>query len=94
MNAVNAMAEKYRMPVVYSTHPRSAKFIEKRSFMFHPLVRQMKPFGFFDYNALQKNAFCVVSDSGTLAEESSIFIFRAFQSELPRKGRKPLTKAT
>jgi UDP-N-acetylglucosamine 2-epimerase (non-hydrolysing) len=75
MGAVNAMAEKYRMPVVYSTHPRSAKFIEKRGFIFNPLVRQMKPFGFFDYNALQKNAFCVVSDSGTLAEESSILHF-------------------
>jgi UDP-N-acetyl-L-fucosamine synthase len=71
MNAINEMAKKYKMPIIYSIHPRSAKFIEKRKFIFHSLVKQMKPFGFSDYNALQKNAFCVVSDSGTLAEESS-----------------------
>lgn len=73
MNAVNAMAEKYNMPIIYSTHPRSAKYIEKRNFKFHPLVRQLKPFGFYDYNNLQLNAYCVVSDSGTLPEESSFF---------------------
>ena len=73
MNAVNAMAEKYEMPVIYSTHPRSAKFIEQRGFRFHENVRSLKPFGFSDYNNLQKNAFCVVSDSGTLPEESSYF---------------------
>ena len=73
MNAVNSLAEKYQMPVIYSTHPRSAKFIEKRGFTFHPLVQNLKPFGFTDYNKLQTNAFCVVSDSGTLPEESSYF---------------------
>ena len=73
MNAVNAMAEKYGMPVIYSTHPRSKKFIEQRDFKFHPNVRSMKPFGFSDYNHLQMNAYCVVSDSGTLPEESSYF---------------------
>lgn len=73
MNAVNAMAERYDMPVIYSTHPRSRKFIEEREFKFHPNVRSMKPFGFSDYNNLQKNAFCVVSDSGTLPEEASYF---------------------
>lgn len=73
MNAVNAMAEKYAMPVIYSTHPRSAKFIEKRGFKFHENVRSLKPFGFWDYNNLQMNAFCVVSDSGTLPEESAYF---------------------
>jgi UDP-N-acetylglucosamine 2-epimerase len=73
MNTVNAMAEKYEMPVVYSTHPRSAKFIDERNFKFHKNVRSLKPFGFSDYNNLQKNAFCVVSDSGTLPEESSYF---------------------
>lgn len=73
MNAVNAMADKYDMPVIYSTHPRSAKFIEERDFKFHKNVRNLKPFGFSDYNNLQKNAFCVVSDSGTLPEESSYF---------------------
>ena len=73
MNAVNAMAEKYQMPIIYSTHPRSANYIKKRNFKFHPLVQQLKPFGFSDYNNLQLNAYCVVSDSGTLPEESSFF---------------------
>jgi UDP-N-acetylglucosamine 2-epimerase len=73
MNAVNALAEKYNMPVIYSTHPRSEKFIVQRGFRFHKNVRSLKPFGFSDYNHLQINAFCVVSDSGTLPEESSYF---------------------
>jgi len=75
MNAVNVMAEHYDMPVIYSTHPRSAKFIEKRKFKFHPNVRSMKPFGFMDYNHLQMNAYCVVSDSGTIPEESNYLGF-------------------
>ncbi|MCU5077687.1 UDP-N-acetylglucosamine 2-epimerase (non-hydrolyzing) [Bacillus cereus] len=73
MDAINAMAEKYDIPVIYSTHPRSAKFIEQRGFKFHPNVQTLKPFGFSDYNHLQMNAFCVVSDSGTLPEEASYF---------------------
>jgi len=77
MNAVNAMAEYYNIPVIYSTHPRSKKFIEQRGFKFHPSVRSLKPFGFSDYINLQLNAFCVVSDSGTLAEEASYFKFPA-----------------
>jgi UDP-N-acetylglucosamine 2-epimerase len=77
MSAVNTMAEEYDMPVIYSTHPRSAKFIEQRGFKFHPNVRSLKPFGFSDYNHLQLNAFCVVSDSGTLPEEASYFRFPA-----------------
>lgn len=77
MNAVNAMAETYDMPVIYSTHPRSKKFIEQRGFKFHHNVRSLQPFGFADYNNLQRNAFCVVSDSGTIAEEASYFKFPA-----------------
>lgn len=77
MKAVNDMAEKYQMPVIYSAHPRSRSFIEKRRFAFHPFVRQMEPFGFFDYNKLQMNAYCVLSDSGTLSEESAILDFPA-----------------
>lgn len=77
MNAVNAMAENYNMPVIYSTHPRSKRFIENRGFKFHPNVRSLKPFGFSDYNNLQLNAFCVVSDSGTIPEEASYFKFPA-----------------
>ena len=74
MNAVNAMAEKYDIPILYSCHPRSAKFIEKRGFVFDDRVRQSQPLGFHDYNHLQMNAFAVVSDSGTLPEESSFFL--------------------
>ena len=75
MGAVNNIAEHYQMPVIYSTHPRSKKFIEARGFKFHPLVKSMKPFGFLDYNKLQKNSFCVLSDSGTLSEESAMLGF-------------------
>jgi len=74
MNAVNAMAEKYDMPILYSCHPRSEKFIEKRGFVFDKRVIKHKPLGFHDYNNLQMNAFAVVSDSGTLPEESSFFL--------------------
>ena len=74
MNAVNALAERYDMPILYSCHPRSAKFIKERQFVFDPRVRQNKPLGFHDYNHLQMNAFAVVSDSGTLPEESSFFL--------------------
>ena len=74
MNAVNALAERYDLPILYSCHPRSAKYIEKRGFVFDPRVRQHKPLGFHDYNCLQMHAFCVVSDSGTLPEESSFFL--------------------
>ena len=73
MNAVNAMAEKYDMPILYSCHPRSKKFIEQRGFEFDKRVIRHQPLGFHDYNKLQMNAFCVVSDSGTLPEESSFF---------------------
>lgn len=72
MESINAIAEKYQVPVIYSTHPRSRKFIEKRNFKFHPLVQNLKPFGLFEYVKLEKNALCVLSDSGTLTEESAI----------------------
>lgn len=75
MNAVNAMAETYQMPVIYSLHPRSAKFVAERGFAFHALVRKMPPFNFTDYSALMKNAYCVVSDSGTMPEEAAVSHF-------------------
>lgn len=75
MNALNSIAETYQLPIIYSTHPRSWKKIKERGFKFHPLIRQLKPFGFFDYNKLQLNSFCVLSDSGTLSEESAILGF-------------------
>lgn len=75
MNAINHMAETYQVPVIYSTHPRSRKFIEQRHFQFHPLVRSLPPFGLFDYNHLQMNSLVVLSDSGTLSEESAMLGF-------------------
>ena len=76
-DALNAIAEKYDMPVIYSTHPRSWKRIEAMNIKFHKNIRQLKPFGFYDYNKLQKESFCVLSDSGSLAEESNIMGFAA-----------------
>lgn len=73
MNAVNAMAEQYDLPILYSCHPRSAKFIERRGFVFDRRIIRNKPLGFHDYNKLQLDAFAVVSDSGTLPEESAFF---------------------
>ena len=71
--AINKMAEKYDMPILYSCHPRSRKRLEASGFQLDPRVIQHEPLGFHDYNCLQMNAFAVVSDSGTLPEESSFF---------------------
>ena len=72
-NAINKMAEKYDMPILYSCHPRSRKRLESTGFQLDSRVRMNQPLGFHDYNCLQMNAFCCVSDSGTLPEESSFF---------------------
>ena len=72
-HAINAMAEKYNLPILYSCHPRSKKRIEATGFQLDKRVIRHEPLGFHDYNCLQMNAFCVVSDSGTLPEESSFF---------------------
>ena len=77
MSAVNAMAQYYDMPILYSCHPRSEKHINERGFQFDKRVIKHKPLGFFDYNKLQQNAYCVVSDSGTLPEESAALHFPA-----------------
>ena len=71
--AINSLAEEYGKPVLYSCHPRSRKRLEQTGFRLHPMVRTHEPMGFHDYNCLQMNAFAVVSDSGTLPEESSYF---------------------
>ncbi len=71
--AINHLAQTYDMPILYSCHPRSRKFLEQRGFVLDERVRLHEPLGFHDYNHLQMNAFCVVSDSGTLPEESSFF---------------------
>ncbi len=72
-NAINKLADKYDIPVLYSCHPRSKKKLEEANFKLSDNVIQHEPLGFHDYNALQMNAFCVVSDSGTLPEEASFF---------------------
>lgn len=72
-DAINKMAEKYDMPILYSCHPRSKKRLEQSGFVLDKRVMRNEPLGFHDYNCLQMNAFCVVSDSGTLPEESSFF---------------------
>lgn len=77
-NAINKMAEKYDMPILYSCHPRSKKKIEERNFKLDSRVIKHEPMGFHDYNKLQMNAFCVVSDSGTLPEESSFFTSQGY----------------
>lgn len=73
-NAINKMAEKYNMPILYSCHPRPRKRLESSGFVLDSRVMKHEPMGFHDYNCLQMNAYCVVSDSGTLPEESSFFL--------------------
>lgn len=72
MPALNDIAEKYQVPVIFSTHPRTRKKLEERKFVMHPLIRNLKPLGFIEYVALQENAKFVLSDSGTLTEESAM----------------------
>ena len=73
--SINAIAEKYQMPIIFSCHPRTRKRIAAEKIEFNPLIKNLEPLGFIDYNALQINSFCVLSDSGTLAEETAIMHF-------------------
>lgn len=77
VDSINAVAEKYGLPIIFSTHPRTQKKIDAGEIKFNPLVKIMKPLGFADYIKLQENAFCVISDSGTITEESSLLGFPA-----------------
>ena len=77
MNSLNAVAEKYELPILVSTHPRTRKMIEEKNVRLNPLINLSKPLGFIDYNALQINSKAVLSDSGTISEESSILGFKA-----------------
>ena len=77
VSSLNLIAEKYQLPIIVSTHPRTRNKINEKGIHFHPLIQLMKPLGFHDYNHLQKNAKAVLSDSGTISEESSIMNFPA-----------------
>jgi len=77
MESLNTIAEQYTYPVIVSTHPRTRNMIEKKQIKTHPGIQFLKPLGFHDYNALQMNSYAVLSDSGTISEESSILNFRA-----------------
>src|SRR5574344_1335818 len=75
INSLNAVAKKYNKPIIFSTHPRTAKKLKEKGIVFDPLIRNLEPMGFFEYVALQKHSYCVLSDSGTIPEESSIMNF-------------------
>lgn len=77
VNSLNKVAEVYKMPIIFSTHPRTKKRIEASGLTFHPLINNIAPLGFFDYVKLQKNSFIVLSDSGTISEESAMLNFPA-----------------
>jgi UDP-N-acetylglucosamine 2-epimerase (non-hydrolysing) len=94
MAAINTLAKNYKLPVIYSVHPRSAKFIKEREFKFHELVREMPPFAFSDYSKLMQNALCVISDSGTLPEEAAISKFPAVSIRTSTERPEALDKGT
>jgi len=77
MNSLNKVAEKYNLPIIFSAHPRTLKKINEFGINFNPLIRIISPLGFFDYVYLQQNAYCVLSDSGTISEESAMMNFPA-----------------
>ncbi|MDO9629232.1 MAG: UDP-N-acetylglucosamine 2-epimerase, partial [Acholeplasmataceae bacterium] len=77
VESLNLVAETYKLPIIFSTHPRTRKMIESKKVTFNPLIQMMKPLGFIDYNHLQLHAKTVLSDSGTISEESSILGFKA-----------------
>lgn len=76
-NSINEVAETYSLPIIFSTHPRTQNRINNNNIKFHPLVKNLEPLGFFDYVNLQKKAFCVLSDSGTISEEAAMMGFKA-----------------
>ena len=77
VESLNAVAEKHQMPIIFSTHPRTRKRIENSNVVFNPLIKNVSPLGFFDYVKLQKEAYVVLSDSGTISEEAAMMGFPA-----------------
>lgn len=94
MTALNQVAATYQLPIIFSTHPRTKHLIEKHHFQFDPLIQNVIPFGFIDYNKLQKNAYCVLSDSGTLSEEASFLNFPAISIRTSTERPEGLDKGT
>ena len=82
IDALNAVAETYNLPIIMSTHPRTEKRLNGYKLKVNKLINLHKPLGYFDYNNLQLNAFCVLSDSGTILEESSVMGFPAIQTRV------------
>lgn len=94
MKSLNNIADSYKLPIIFSTHPRTMKKIKDQKIKLHKLIQSLKPFGFFDYNRLQLDAFCVLSDSGTLAEESSILGFSGVSLRTSTERPEVLDKGT
>lgn len=94
MTALNEVAQIYQLPIIFSTHPRTQALIKAHNFKFHPLIQNIKPLGYLDYNKLQKEAFCVLSDSGTLSEESSLLHFAAVSIRTSTERPEGLDKGT
>jgi len=94
VDSINAIAEKYQLPIIFSTHPRTRKKIESKGIKLHPLIRTEKPFGFIDYIKLQLNAKAVLSDSGTISEETSILKLKALNIREAHERPEAMEEAT
>jgi UDP-N-acetylglucosamine 2-epimerase (non-hydrolysing) len=94
VESLNSIAEQYQLPMVFSTHPRTKKMMEEKSVSFHPLINNMKPLGFSDYNKLQIEARAVLSDSGTISEEASILGLRALNIREAHERPEAMEEAT
>lgn len=94
VESINAIAEKYQLPIIFSTHPRTRKKIESKGIKLHPLIRTEKPFGFVDYIKLQLNAKAVLSDSGTISEETSILKLKALNIREAHERPEAMEEAT